>query len=136
MSDSWLSPGDVADLTTINLQGWSTQAAVSGTESVVFARYSPTLDQQGNAYPYTRVAAQACLVEYVTTRNPRTVSTDAVVATTIDGILTRPVPFDVQTGDLFSLGTPPQEQACIIASVERPELGTQRALFRLRVGEQ
>ena len=136
MSDSWLSAADVAALTEINLQGHATLSAVSGTEQVVFARYSAAKDQQGNPYPYDRLPAQECLVEYTTTRSPRTSNTEALIVTLIDGNLSRPVPFDVQAGDLFSLGIAPQEQACIIVSVERPELGTQRAMFRLRVGEQ
>lgn len=132
---SWLSANDVAALTQVSLDGHATLAAVNGTQNIAFARWSAYKASLNNPNPYDTIAAQACLVEF-TDSQAQSRDGDPSGFTVIDGYLQRPTPFDVQTGDLFSVGTAPQEQACVITYVEPAKLGLQRAHFRMRVGEQ
>lgn len=132
---SWLTNADVIALTAVALDGHATKLAVNGGQSIVFARWSNYKASQNDPYPYDRTAAQTCLVEILDTQ-PVIRPGDINPTSTIDGYLERPTPFDVQTGDLFSIGVAPQEQSCIVVYIENPKLGLQRAFFRMRIGEQ
>lgn len=133
---SWLSANDVEELTGVSLDGHATKIAVAGGgTSIVFARWNALKSEQGNPYPYNRIPAQICLVEYGG-RAPSVTVRSASSTIESSGTLTRPTPFDVQSGDLFSLGDSPDEYACIVLAVDPPRLGLQTAWFEVRLGEQ
>lgn len=111
------------------LPGFETILAVNGETWLVLARWN---DVQQD---YVSVPAQRVLVEYAD-RQERTIRTDAGETVTIDGWFTAIEPFDVERNDLFSLGATGDEERGQIAAVRPARLGTQRAAFRLRLGEQ
>lgn len=133
---SWLSPADVDSLSEVALDGHATKLALAGGgTSIIFARFDLVKSEQNNPYPYNRIPAQLCLVEYGG-KMPTVSQGSASSVIESDGTLVRPVPFNVLSGDLFTLGDAPEDYACIVLSVDPPELGLQRAWFKVRMGEQ
>lgn len=133
---SWLSPADVDSLSEVALDGHATKLALAGGGTpIIFARFDPIKSEQNNQYPYNRIPAQTCLVEYGG-KMPAVSQGAASSVIESDGTLIRPVPFDVLSGDLFTLGDSPEDYACIVLSVDPPQLGLQKAWFKVRVGEQ
>ncbi len=127
---SFLTAADVTDLTAVNLQGFATKQTVFPDEAteVVFSRWS---DAQQD---WTSIAPQQVIIDYAD-RQERTITNDAGQSVTIDGWLTGFAPMDVERGDLFALGTTGDEERAEIVLVRPARLGTQRAAFRLRLGE-
>jgi hypothetical protein len=126
---SFLTAADVADLTNVNRQGFATTETVNGEVWLVLARWNDV------AQDWASIAPQRVTVDYAD-RQERTASTDAGQTVTIDGWLTAYEPFDVERGDLFSLGATGDEERGEVVLVRPARLGTQRAAFRLRMGEQ
>lgn len=126
---SFLTSADVVSLAEVNRSGFETMATVNGETHLVLSRWN---DVQQD---YVSLPAQRVLVEYAD-RQERTIRTDAGEVITIDGWLTAIEPFNVERADLFSLGATGDEERGQIVAVRPARLGTQRAAFRLRLGEQ
>ena len=127
---SFLSAADVADLATVNRQGFVTKLTVFPDHRIdlVLARWS---DAQQN---WIALPPQPVYVEFAD-RQERQIRSETGELTTIDGWLTGYAPFDVERGDLFAMGPATDEERAEIVVVRPARLGTQRAAFRLRLGE-
>jgi hypothetical protein len=129
MVASYLKPPAVAAITTAVMRAHATAEALTGEVWVVLSRWNPIADD------WTSIAPQRVTVQYAD-RQERTATTDAGQTVTIDGWLTAYEPFDVERKDLFSLGMTGDEERGEIVLVRPARLGTQRAAFRQRLGEQ
>jgi hypothetical protein len=123
---SFLTNADVVGLAEIGRSGFETIAAVNGEYWVVFSRWVGGVEITTAPQRVTKTYAD---------RQERTITTDAGQTVTIDGYLIALEPFDVKKDDLFSLGGTGDEERGEILRVFDPVLGTQRAAFRLRLGE-
>lgn len=121
---SYLTPSAVTRIRAAVLNGQATKAALLGTEPLVLARWNEATQS------YTTIAAQAVVVTYAN-RAEEQARGEAAMATMVDGYFSREVPFSVETGDLFALG----EMAGEITIVLPPQMGIQRAGWKLRAGE-
>lgn len=126
MSPAFITPADVIDVVR---DGFETKEALNGEVWLVLARWN---DVQAD---WLSVAPQRVVVRYAD-RQERTATTAAGQTVTIDGWLTAYAPFDVERGDLFSLGMTGDEERGEIVLVRPARLGMQRAAFRLRLGKQ
>lgn len=126
---SFLSPADVENLVTdVAVPGFETLATVNGEISLVLNRWS---DVQKDHIPQD---PQRVLVKYAD-RQENTIRDASGEAVTIDGWFTALAPFNAERGDLFTLGTAGDEEPGRIVQVRPARLGTQRAAFRLTLGE-
>lgn len=129
MVTSYLGPATVNAIKTAVMRAHATAEVLGGETWVVLARWNDV------AADWASVAPQRVTVQYAE-RQERTATTDAGQTVTIDGWLTAYEPLDAKEGDLFSLGQTGDEERGAIVLVRPPRLGTQRAAFRLRLGEQ
>jgi hypothetical protein len=127
---SFLTAADWADLAQVKEQGWETIASAPGQRlSLVLSRWNPVQDA------YVALPAQDVTMKRAA-RQVRASASDAAETVSVDGWFTRPAPFDVENGDLFSLTISGGEQAGkIVDTAYLPDLGIQRADFELRLGE-
>lgn len=126
----FVSEATAARIRAVAARGFATRARVQGTVPVVFSRFDPDAEAR------TTTAPQDVLVEWAD-RAERGTEGEAAAATYVDGYLSRAAPFDVETDDLFSLGTEGARLAGRVAFVRPPDLaGVVRAGFVLRAGER
>jgi hypothetical protein len=126
---SYLKPATANAIKNAVMRAHATAETLSGETWLVLARWNDVVQD------WVSIAPQRVTVEYAG-RQERVASTDAGEAVTVDGWLTAYDPFDVERGDLFSLGMTGDEERGEIVLVRPARLGTQRAAFRLRLGEQ
>jgi hypothetical protein len=124
----YLTESDVID---VSRSGFETLATVYPDRmiDVVFGRWNSATETWVPGVP------QRVRIEYAD-RQERQARTDAGELVTVDGYLIGYAPLDVERGDLFAIGVAGDEERAEIIRVYPPELGLQRAAFRLRLGER
>ena len=128
----FLSDADVAGIARVRLDGFATRLALAGGGTwVTFARWNAGTESWG-ARPAQRVLLT------VANRQEQEAASEAARTTTTGGTMEKEEPFDVETGDYFTLvdpRQPGQELAGRIVAVLPPRFGTQVATWELRQGE-
>lgn len=129
VAESWLTEGDLAEITTVNLEGLATKQMVypARTMDLVLERDDP---ETGEAVVLT---PQRVLLESVS--QGQIVSDESGASLREQGWFERELPFDVRPGDAFSLPTLGAATAGQIIAVEIAELGTQRASWGVSLGD-
>lgn len=118
------------DLQKVAEDGLATKLSKPKAERwLVLSRWNPVAED------WSSIAPQRVVVDYAD-RQERTITTESGRTITIDGWMTAYAPFDVKENDLFSFGMTGDEERGEIILTRPEDLGTQRAAFRLRLGEQ
>lgn len=128
MADSYLRSGQVANVEALMRRVFATRLAMAGGGTqVVFARFdSDTGD-------YVAVPPQTVIVEFYA-RKERVTSDEGAQVTNVDGTMTKPVPFDIAPGYVFTIDGPDGALSGEVVAVFPPVLGQQKAAFTLRTG--
>ena len=127
--ESFFTPADVLDLEDLMTDAFATGIALQdGGFTVAFSRYTESTDA------YVQTAPQLVEVE-VEDGIPTQVTTASGSVATVNGWLSRPLPFDVEVGDTFGYGPAGDEQFARVLIVTFPELNVVRAGFSLATGE-
>jgi hypothetical protein len=122
MAASFLSPVQVASIEVVVARAFATRLALAdGGVSLVLARWSVAQND------WIALPAQQVLVTWAEAAQQQ--ATEAATAVNVDGWLEKPVPFDVEIGDLFALGDVGSEMRAHVTLVLPPRLGIQRAAF-------
>jgi hypothetical protein len=129
VANPWLTAGDLAEITTVNLDGLATKQAVypARTVDLVLERDDPDTGESV-VLPPQRVLLDAISSGAI-------VSDESGASLREQGWFEREVPFDVRPGDAFSLPTLGAATAGQIIAVEIEELGTQRASWGISLGD-
>lgn len=121
-AQSFLSPATIARLQAVSVRGFATRLALAGGGTdLILARWS------GTQQDWIALPAQTVLVTWGTTSRQNV--TESAETLNVDGWLEKTIPFDVEIGDLFSLGEVGQEMRAKVTLVLPPNMGIQRAGF-------
>ena len=126
----FLKPATVTKIRALALRGWATNALLEGTRTIVLAHWHEASE--------TWVARDP--QEVILSLAGRGLGSKAfgAEAAGIDGWLSKPVPFAVETGDEFSVeggGIPGGRLGGRVNAVPPPVNGIQLAGFTITIGE-
>lgn len=126
--EGYLSGAQVRNIEGIMRRVFATRLEMAGGGTqVTFARFDTVADD------YVAVPAQTVIIEFYA-RKERVTDDDSAQVTNVDGTMTKPVPFDVEPGYLFTIDGPSGALAGEVVAVFPAVLGQQKAAFTLRTG--
>lgn len=121
---SFLTAQDIADLSAINVAGAQTMATVNGVD-LVLGRWNPQTEKH-EPRPAQRAAVK--FANHAAQRN----KSESASALMVDGVFSKPAPFDVLVGDVFAFGDAGKELTGTITIVFPTELGVTKAGWLLQ----